>query len=223
MITIITKMPRQLSKRHATIRRAVCGAVVGALGLLGTASASAQDFFKYKDKSGTVVISHTVPAERVPYGYEIVDETLRVIRRVEPQLSKAEYQKKLAREQAMADCEEQLKRVNKAYQTQEDIDNAERQSLASIDTSVNNARANLSHVQNQRKALEAQAAQKDLEGSRIPNDLLDNIASARAQEQNLEDEIDMRLQEKLNQRIHYRYDRKIFELNTCDNGLPSRS
>ena len=198
------------------LQLAFCVALLGA-----STQASARDYFRYKDSSGTLVLSHTIPADRVPFGYDIVDETGRLIRRVAPQLSEEEYAAQQAREQAIAKCETQLKRVNKAYQTMEDIDNAERQSLASIETSITNARANLSHAQNQRKALEAQAAQKDLEGKRIPNELLDNIESARNQEKILNEEIEKRLNEKLEQRILYRRDRKIFELPNCEQGLPS--
>jgi len=77
-------------------------------------------------------------------------------------------------------------------------------------------------VRNQRRELEAQAAQKDLEGKSIPNTLLDNITKARSQEKNLTDEIEVRLAEKLDQRIQYRYDRKVFGLRNCESGLPAR-
>ena len=194
-----------------------------ALGLtLSCASAWAQDFFRYKDDSGTLVLSHTIPVDRVRFGYDIVDENGRVKRRVAPQLSEEEYQAKVAREKAVAECENALRRVNKAYQTLDDIDLAEEQELRNIDTSIANARANLQHAQNQRKKLEGQAAQRDLEGKSIPNELLNNIERARSQEKTLSDEIDFRLAEKLDQRIHYRYDRKIFELNSCEKGLPPR-
>ncbi|MEM7098893.1 MAG: hypothetical protein AAF541_11585 [Pseudomonadota bacterium] len=185
-------------------------------------TAAAQNLYRYKDESGTIVISQSIPVDRVPHGYEVLDGSGRVTKKVEPQLSEEEYQAKRKREQAMADCSVQLKRVNKAYQTLDDINYAEQQSLASIDTSINNAKANLIHAQNQRKALEAQAAQKDIEGKRIPEVLLSDIEKARTQERNLEEEIESRQSEKLEQSLHYRYDRKIFELPDCENGLPPR-
>ncbi|MEM9621766.1 MAG: hypothetical protein AAF993_08965 [Pseudomonadota bacterium] len=197
-------------------------AVTGMLALLSVGPAQAAQFFRYKDATGTLVLSHSIPAARVKYGYDIVDENSTLIRRVAPQLSDDEYQRKVAREKAQAECDEAVRRVKNLYQTAEDIDYAEQKQLASIDTSIANAKANLSHVRNQRRELEAQAAQRDLEGKAIPNALLDNITRARSQEQNLTDEIDVRLGEKLEQRIQYRFDRQVFELATCDAGLPAR-
>ncbi len=193
-----------------------------ALALVWPIQASAVEFFRYKDKTGTLVLSHTIPAERVKYGYDIVDENSTLIRRVDPQLSDEAYRQKVAREEATAECEAAVHRVNNLYQTLEDIHYAEEKQLASIDTSVANARANLNHVRNQRKELEAQAAQRDIEGKAIPNALLDNIARARSQEKNLGDEIQARLAEKLEQRMQYRYDRQVFELRDCKSGLPDR-
>ncbi len=189
---------------------------------LAAAAAHAQQFFRYKDKTDTMVLSHTIPADRVKYGYDIVDESGTLIRRVAAQLSDEAYREKVAQEKAVAECEAAVHRVNNLYQTIDDIDYAEEKQLAGIDTSIANARANLTHVRNQRRELESQAAQKDLEGKSIPNALLDNIERARSQEKNLKDEIEARLAEKLDQRIQYRYDRKVFELRNCEDGLPSR-
>ena len=204
---------------RATLRSFVLFGLLVGVGQM----AHARDYFRYVDSSGIMVLSHTIPAARVPFGYDIVDETGRLIKHIAPQLSESEYLEKQQQEEMMSRCNAAVKRVNKAYQTSEDIDNAERQSLAGIETAITNARANLRHARNQRTELESQAAQKDLEGKTIPNKLLDNIESARGQEKNLTETIDDRLAQKLDQRIHYRYDRKIFDLVDCEDGLPGRS
>ncbi len=180
-------------------------------------------YFRYKDKDGRVVLSQSIPSDRVPYGYEVVDARGHLIKRVEPQLTDDQYRFKLQQEEEIAACRAAVRRVNNLYQTLDDIDYIEQQQLENIETSIANAKANLAHVQNQRRALEAQAAQRDLEGKAIPNELLDNIEEARAQEQNIEDEIDARFDEKLAQRNQYSYDRKVFQLKDCNEGLPPRT
>ena len=62
----------------------------------------------------------------------------------------------------------------------------------------------------------------DIAGKNISNALLDNIQSAKSQEKNLNEQIESRYQEKLNERLQYNFDRKVFDLETCDNGLPPR-
>ena len=60
--------------------------------LLASTQAWGARFFRYKDETGRLVISHTIPNDRVKFGYEIVDENARLIQTIEPQLSEEEYQ-----------------------------------------------------------------------------------------------------------------------------------
>ena len=61
-----------------------------------------------------------------------------------------------------------LDRVRKLYQFETDIDYAEQQGLESIDQAIANIRANLNVATTQRQEFEAQAAQMDIAGRRIP-------------------------------------------------------
>ncbi len=187
--------------------------------LLTSIDAWGARFFRYKDDTGRLVISHTIPNDRVKFGYEIVDENARLIQTIDPQLSEAEYQAKLAREEAQQECEEAVDRVHSLYRSVPDIDYAEAQALDSIEKLIANNKANLTHIRSQRTELEAQAAQLDIAGKAISNLLLDNIASARAQEDNLLEQIDKRNEEKLQVRSSYAFDRSVFGVSSCDSGL----
>ncbi len=191
------------------------------LALLVSHSASA-DFFRFKDETGALVFSTTIPADRVRYGYDLVDAHGNLIQRVEPQLSDEAYQLKLEQEAQIRECEKTLDRVRKLYQAEEDINYAEVQGLESIDESIGNTRANLAVVRDQREELESQAAQIDIGGGTIPNSLLDQIQRAKIQEKTLSDEIEMRFGEKLELRNMFAFDRKVFALRSCENGLPER-
>ncbi len=198
----------------------IVAGLIGVALLLAALQADAARFFRYVDERGKLVLSHTIPNDRVKYGYEIVDENARVLQTVAPQLSEAQYQQKLAQEAALKECRNALDRVHGLYRSIDDIDYAELQALESLDTQITNTKANLSHLENQRQALESEAAQLDIAGKKIPASLLDNIESAKTQEGNLGEQIELRYEEKLEVRRSYEYDRKVFVLSNCDNGLP---
>lgn len=191
--------------------------------LLMVASLNAfADFFRFRDETGAMVFSTTIPADRVRYGYDLVDAHGNLIQRVEPQLSDEAYQVKLEREARIRECDITRNRVGKLYQAEADIDYAEVQGLESIDEAIANTRANLAVVRGQREELEGQAAQIDIGGGTIPNSLLDQIERAKTQEKTLSDEIEMRFGEKLELRNMFAFDRKVFALRSCENGLPER-
>ncbi|MCR9261704.1 MAG: hypothetical protein NXH95_18450 [Pseudomonadaceae bacterium] len=190
--------------------------------VLAVSFSASADFFRFKDETGALVLSTTIPADRVRYGYDLVDAHGNLIQRVDPQLSDEAYQRKLEREARIRECEKTLDRVRKLYQAEEDIDYAEVQGLESIDEAIANVRANLAVVRGQREELEGQAAQIDIGGGTIPNSLLDQIQRAKAQEKTLSDEVEMRFGEKLQLRNMFAFDHKVFALRSCENGLPDR-
>jgi predicted metalloendopeptidase len=203
------------AKPKKWVTRIVCGMLVVTASLQVHA-----DLFRYRDENGQLVLSHTIPNDRVKAGYEIVDEYGVLIKRVEPQLSEAAYREKLRREAAFKECLKTMERVRKLYQTEADIDYALNKGLESIDQSINNIKANLSVTSNQRQEFEEQAGQLDIQGRDIPNALLDNIERAKSQERTFNEEIEKRYAEKLRLRKSNEFDRKVFALDNCDNGLP---
>jgi hypothetical protein len=90
---------------------------------------------------------------------------------IAPQLSKDEYEKQIAEEAALTQCRTAVKRVRSLYRSIAGIDYAEDQVLESIETQITNTntntKANLTHLINQRKELEEQAAQLDIAGKQI--------------------------------------------------------
>lgn len=188
-----------------------------------SATADARELFRYKNENGSLVLSHTIPNERVKSGYDIVDEYGNLVRRVAPQLSEAAYKEKLRKEKMVAECTKLRDRVRKLYQVEADIAYAERTGLESIDNSILNTRAKLGVMATQREEFEVQAAQLDVSGQVIPKVLLDNIDRAKAQEKNLSDEVDKRLGDKVELSKTIEFDRLVFGLDSCDEGLPSRS
>lgn len=195
---------------------------LGACVVLLLVSVSAHSYFRYVDENGKLVLSQTIPNERVRYGYDVLDQNGNLIERVEPQLTEAQYQRKLELEAAQQECLMKLDRTHKLYQSPGDIDYAEGQTLKSLENRVSNTRANLTMAQNQLLEFESTAAQLDLAGKVIPDALLDNIARAKFQVDNLEQEITRRSAERGTLVNAYAFDRVVFGLEEkdCADGLP---
>ena len=201
---------------------------IGMLGLLCAVlllvGFNAHGYFRYMDENGKLVLSQSIPNERVKYGYDIVDQHGNLIQRVDPQLTPEQYAAKKRRDEAQRMCQAKLNRTHKLYQTQEDIDYAERQALDSLELRLANTRANLTVVQNQRRDFESTAAQLDVAGKAIPNTLLNNIERAVSQEDNLRREIEMRNEERGQLRNEFAFDRIVFDMKMeeCADGLPPK-
>jgi len=190
------------------------------LATLFGSSAYAVNFYKYKDEAGSLVMSFDIPAERVEYGYQIVDSRGRVIQEVVRPLTAEEYREKLHREEALISCNQARRRVLNLYQNLEDIDYAEGKAVQTVDTSITNLRANLTHISNQKKEFETRAAQMDIAGQKLPTVLLGNIEKAEAEVTNIELSITRKRTERGNLNREYGYDRGVFGLTDCSNGLP---
>ncbi len=184
---------------------------------------SAHGYFRYVDENGDLVLSQTIPNDRVKYGYEIVDQHGNLIERVPPQLSDEAYQEKLRVDAMRNECRRAFDRVHKLYQVLDDIDYAEEQALKSLETRVANTRANRAVAQSQLEEFESTAAQLDIAGKTIPTALLSNIQRAGAQVKNLDDELKLRDQERLDLINQFAYDRDVFQLPDCEGGLPART
>ena len=106
------------------------------------------------------------------------------------------------------------------YQNDEDIDYAENQAVSQVETSISNLRANLTHIENQKKELEARAAQMDIAGQPLSRLLLSNIDQAQIEKRNLNEAITRKRNEKDQLTRDYAYDRSVFALSDCSSGLP---
>jgi len=190
--------------------------------LIAAQAAHAANLFRFKDENGRLVLSHTIPSERVKDGYDVVDAYGNLIERVPPQLDPEEYARKLEQDKRRTACEDMRGDVRRRYQQASDIEDALQNTLASIDRAITNAQANLALVTSQREALEAEAAQVDVSGQPVPRTLLDNIERAKAQEVNLQGSIDKLYGDKIAARERYAYERRVFLLERCDQGLPPR-
>jgi hypothetical protein len=163
-----------------------------------------------------VEISHTIPADRVPLGYEVIDAgSGRVVKVVDAQKSQAEVDRINRETAARNACTTALARVNSLYQSELDIDSAQKHAIKSLDGRIANAQLNLRQALQQKRDYEASAAQLERSGKSLDGWLVDNIKRADVQVGNLEREIEQRRREQTDARTRFAQDLALFKQATC--------
>ncbi|MCZ6644517.1 MAG: hypothetical protein O7F71_23325 [Gammaproteobacteria bacterium] len=176
---------------------------------------AASRFYRYINSEGLEEISHTIPNERVPLGYDVLDADMRLVERVAPQLSPEEIVTRNRRQHEEAVCIASQKRVHALYESEEDITHAEKQALDSLVNFISNALANLAQLRNLQRELEDEAARMDRAGQSLTSVVLGNIDRAKAQIENLESDIVQRNVEKEETRRQHAIDLEVFRGPEC--------
>ncbi len=207
-------------RRKPRFRLGLCIGTVSLM-LLGSVAQAGQ-LYRYRNADGGVEISSSIPNDRVPKGYEVIDSTSgRLLRTVAPQLTPAQAAAKAEHERRVGVCTIAQRRVQTMYESDEDIDQAETKAMQSLQTRIVNAQANLTHLRSQRAKLEDQAARMERSGKGVSPILVGNLERAQNQIKNLEQEIVQRHSEQQETRDSYLLDRQIFELDDCEQAAKS--
>jgi len=210
-------MKRNTLTRGTSIRSARFAqwVVLACLMLSVSESWSAGRLYRFVNGDGRTEISSSIPNDRVKHGYDVLDETGRVLQRIPPQLTEAQIEEKRALEAAHRECEENWRRVSAMYQTEADIDRVKRQNLDAQDTAIANEQANLLVARNQHDELLSQAARMERAGSSLSTMLIQNIERASSQIKVLEGSI--RSREAAKQAIEARFEaeRDAFRQGEC--------
>jgi hypothetical protein len=145
--------------------------------LARAADQSEQQLYRYTNDKGVMVLDRQgVPSQYIGKGYEVLNEGGRVIEVVPPAPSAEEIQRRLA-EKARASSDAQLLRL---YSGVDDLDRAKARKQAELDGLISVARGNLQSLRTQQANLQSQAADKERAGQAVPEQLLAQIASVKA-------------------------------------------
>jgi hypothetical protein len=178
--------------------------------------ADAATLYRYINDKGYQEIGYSVPPHLVPNGYDVIDESGRLVRRVAAQLSEEEYAAKLEQERKLEACEKAVERVNRRYESLEDIDAAEIQFEAQLEESLQNAQANLEYNQTELKKLQDMAAAFEREGRMIRESHLNNMAQVRTTIENLTIQIEQGERSRDTKAAEFDEERRVFQLVGCD-------
>lgn len=143
-------------------------------------------YYRYTDHKGELVISRQgVPNDLIGNGYEVLNESGRVVRKVARAPNAQEL--RLKREQEQQERED--KRLQRLYTIVEDVDRARDSKLAEVDTLINVFQTDLFELGAKRSDLLGKAANMERTGRQVPQDILDSIAGIEQQENGVRDKI----------------------------------
>jgi hypothetical protein len=184
--------------------------------LLNTWSAQAAGrLYRFVNSQGKVEISNSIPNDRVPLGYDVLDDSGRLILRIAPQLTPAQIKQKRQKEAEERACREGYSRVTAMYQTEADIDRFKGQAVEALQSAIANDQANLLVVRGQHAELLAQAARAERSGSTLSAILVQNIDRAKGQIKLLEKSIRDRQLEQDQIDNKFQKEREILRRGPC--------
>lgn len=190
------------------------GSFLGAVGCFAADKTAPKVFYRYVNEQGVKVVAQTIPPSAVRGGYEMVSISGEVLKVVPPSPSEKDAErmaeeKLKAREQAKSDLQ-----LRRSYSSIKEIEAAKVRNLGDLRSNIDLLKANTLSVKAQLKTQESNAAARERTGQAIPEDLLKNITNLRAEEKEIQIQIEQR--EKEFQEISDRYDqdkKRFLEIN----------
>lgn len=188
--------------------------------LLAAANGHATQLYRYINEKGYQEIGHSIPPHLVPNGYDVIDESGRLVRRVAPQLSEDEYAAKLERDRIQEECEKALTRVKRLYQSMADIDQAELLYERNAQQSMQNDQVNMELAVTELKRLQQTAARFEREGTPVPENELTQIARRESEIRTLSAQLQARRDEIPVKAGEFEEDRRLYTRGQCESQQP---
>ena len=206
----------KVAGRLAATLRLVLPAIL--VSVLATAAHGAT-LYRYINDKGYQEIGYSIPSHLVGNGYDVIDESGRLIRRVSPQLTDEEYAAKIERERKLEACEKAMESVHRRYEALSDIDIAEQLFEKQLEASLKNDLANLDYSRSKLSDQQETAAQMERSGTAIPKHLLANIQQTEQQIQSLTAQMDARKQNAEEKSRQFDEERRVFQLMDCNSDI----
>lgn len=169
---------RNTVSEHVRLHLAV--AAISLLPVLAATAAEAPGMllYRYVDSRGVTVLDRQgVPPEYVGKGYQVLNQTGRVVQTVPPAPTAEELRlKQQADVQAQADAQ-----LLERYPSVEELDKACARRRAEIDALIAVATANVKTLQGQQATLQGQAAAQERAGQEVSTSMLDQLRDVHAQ------------------------------------------
>ncbi len=181
-----------MTNRPACFRAAVLAAVIG---VAATAEAG---MYRYKDDNGRLVISNTIPQEATKRGYDILNNSGRVVETVAPAPTEEELAAREAekqRQKALERQQEQDRQLLKRYSHPDQAVRAMHRKIRELEGLIQLKRGNISVISNQLDSEQSRAADMERAGRTIPDATLEKIRRLESQIRDLEREISIQTRE----------------------------
>ncbi len=199
-------MIRDFRRRRRKLKKFLLKLVVI---LLACGSASAATYYRYENEDGFKVMTQTMPPQFVHKGYEVLNQSGRVVKVVPPALTSEQREALQLEEQKRQSISQQLahdKRLLAIFSGPEDAERARERKLEAIDVYINVTRGNINKLRDEYNQAQAKAAAKERGGQEVPDYLVTNMESIERQILDAEGSIVEKEQEKEVIRAEYEED-----------------
>ncbi|GAA4358348.1 hypothetical protein [Kangiella marina] len=149
----------------------------------------AKNFYRYKDSNGRLVVKDYLPNSALKSGYDVINESGRLIERVPPVMTAKEKHAELLRQQKLAEQEEKARKARqhdrmllRQYRTIEDIKRTEDNQTASLKINISILQGHNKTLEKKLADLQASAANYEREGKAVPKATLNQIEATKEQE-----------------------------------------
>lgn len=193
---------------------ATCVVLIAAWALSGPADAQRAELYRYVNDDGVVVISSNIPPRYASRGYTVIDSRGRVVREVPRQLTADEVrirQQQEAEREAQRRADEQRRAQDeellRLYGGPDEVAQARDRRIESIRTNIAQLTAARDRLESQKRQLEAEAAELERAGRRVPEHMLTSLTRVNTQIEDRTEEIRVREEEIERTRENFDRDR----------------
>lgn len=173
--------------------------------------ATAQNFYRYVDAQGNIVVASTVESEAIERGYEVLDAQGRVIEEIPASLSDELLREQLLAERQAVLQQQRDNKLRSLYTAGEDVEFAKQSELAQLELIINNLNGRIARLATELQNQQQKAALSERRGETVSDELLAEIASLEAAINSAESEIALASQERDSIAARYNADRARLE------------
>ncbi|RDX36048.1 hypothetical protein DZA50_05335 [Kangiella sp. HD9-110m-PIT-SAG07] len=156
--------------------------------VVAAAAVDAKNFYRFKDSNGRLVVKDYLPNSALKSGYEVINESGRLIERVPAMMTKEEKQAERVRQEKLAkqQAKERKARLHdrmllRQYRTIDDIKRTEENQTASLDINISILNGHNKTLDKKLTDLQSSAANFERKGKAIPKSVLSQIDATKEQ------------------------------------------
>lgn len=156
--------------------------------IIVSSSVDAKNYYRFKDSNGRLVVKDYLPNSALKSGYEVINESGRVVEKVAPIMTKEEKIAEELRQEKIAEQQEKERRMRqhdrmllRQYRTIDDIKRTEENQMASLKINISILSSHNKSLENKLTNLQSSAANYERKGQAIPKSILTQINATKEQ------------------------------------------
>jgi len=156
--------------------------------VVAATAVNAKNFYRFKDSNGRLVVKDYLPNSALKSGYEVVNESGRLIERVPPMMTDEEKQAERVRQEKLAEqqAKERKARLHdrmllRQYRTIDDIKRTEENQTASLQINISILQGHNKTLEKKLTDLQSSAADFERKGKAVPKSILSQIDATKEQ------------------------------------------